>query len=250
MKSHHNLHLKEVPSTSIDTYMSIPSPTSLPPQFSDLHGLFYMKGNPMPDEICSFSGTYDPDDDTLDIPLYAPGVWSFDATFLGRLLYAFISAFRFRFSLIRVEDGWKAIPVLHFPPYLHKGELDWGTPGGVCLGVIGDERALVVGVELVYPENGGMELPSFVASFKIVPDVHDPDAFVRQSWILGVRLMDYEFLRIVRGDGSRTEKFVTAYVDMMGKGYAKTGKDVPVWYSWFTHLEDTQMVVVEGKKSR
>ncbi|KAJ3112532.1 hypothetical protein HDU96_004472 [Phlyctochytrium bullatum] len=90
------------------------------------------------------------------------------------------------------------------------------------------------------------EVPTWGCRFEAVP-TGDADVFWRRSWLAGVRVLDYEFLRIVRGDGTRTEVYEGAYLERVGRGWSwwEKGRETgQVGVSGFTHLGGTQLVAV------
>ncbi|KAJ3195821.1 hypothetical protein HDU67_004212 [Dinochytrium kinnereticum] len=208
--------LCEVPTNGIEDHMDLGTTATVDPHIpKTYHGLFYMKGNPMPDEVCSFAnGQYDEETRSYSFPVYGPRIWTWDNTIFGRWLYSLVKATRLHYHLTydSTSDEILVTPVMHLDKlssWLRK-----------------------------------VEIPKVVVEFRISPSEGDVDAFVRRSWLFGWKLLDYEFLRIVDGEGRRTRKYETTYLSMINYGHARQGDTVPLGFSWFTHLKETQLVAI------
>ena len=170
--------LTSVPHSEIDSYLTIGSEASGTPE--NLRGLFWMDGNPLPDEVVSFAGAhFSPILKKGDIvgyeawiPVYDEGIWSWHDTLSGRLLYAAVRRVNLRYHLIFNIDftRGKVIPVVRPLPH---------TPG--------------------------LEIPqSMLLAFDMV--MVNRDEWRRDSRIAGLPHC-YRFRRIVDGDGNRLANF-------------------------------------------
>ncbi|WP_299414795.1 hypothetical protein [Acaryochloris sp. IP29b_bin.148] len=67
---------------NIDTWMPIGRETNLP---DALKGIFYMDGNPLPEDCVTFNSTWDAENRTLKFKVFGPQQWTFHATVAGRI---------------------------------------------------------------------------------------------------------------------------------------------------------------------
>jgi hypothetical protein len=93
--------LTDIASSDVLRQMKIADDTTGTP--SNLSGIWWMDGNPLPDEAASFGGaTVNRDQRTILLPVYEDGIWTWHPNVAGRALYAFVNACRmtyeFRFN--------------------------------------------------------------------------------------------------------------------------------------------------------
>lgn len=164
--------LIEVPSDEVDREMLVAGGSSGFPGL--LQGLWWMDGNPLPDELLSLGGsTWNPETRTTRIQVYGERVWSWHGNLLGRGLYALTYLSRLDYEL-RFDD-----------------DLSTGTITPI-IRVFGSE----------------VRIPERVAklTLRLVRDGH----WLRESCFFGLFYHVYDLRRIVRGDRSRLDAF-TAY---------------------------------------
>ncbi|EKV02159.1 hypothetical protein Lepto7375DRAFT_4370 [Leptolyngbya sp. PCC 7375] len=86
----------------IATWMTATQPTNLP---TVLKGIFYMDGNPLPDDcITMYNLEWDEKMNCLTLPVTGPTQWTFHHTFLGWLLLRAAQISRFRYK-IQFQDN-------------------------------------------------------------------------------------------------------------------------------------------------
>ncbi|WP_437321563.1 hypothetical protein [Sorangium sp. So ce385] len=161
--------LIEIPSDRVDREMLVAGPSSGIPEA--LQGLFWMDGNPLPDEVVSLGGSvWDAETSTTRIHVYGERVWSWHADLRGRGLYALVRAARLVYEL-RLDA----------------------------------ERTFGEIVPFVSLAGRRVRVPEQLArlTMRRVSDGH----WLRESWFFGVFHHVYDLRRIVCGDGSRTDAF-------------------------------------------
>ncbi|WP_437581389.1 hypothetical protein [Sorangium sp. So ce887] len=161
--------LIEISSDQVDREMLLAGPSSGIPEA--LQGLFWMDGNPLPDEVISLGGsTWDAGTSTTRIHVYGERIWSWHANLRGRGLYALVRAARLVYEL-RLNADLTFGAIVPF----------------VCL----------AGRRVRIPE------PLARFTMRRVSDGH----WLRESRFFGLFHHVYDLRRIVRGDGSRTDAF-------------------------------------------
>jgi hypothetical protein len=161
--------LIEVPSDQVDTEMLVAGGASGFPGV--LQGLWWMDGNPLPDELMSLGGsTWNAETRTTRIRVYGERVWSWHGNLLGRGLYALARLSRLDYEL-RLDDD------------LSSGVI---TP---IVSVLGKQ----------------VRVPGRVArlTLRFVRDGH----WIRESCFFGLFYHVYDLRRVVRGDRARLPAF-------------------------------------------
>ncbi|MGK3983587.1 hypothetical protein WME99_11165 [Sorangium sp. So ce136] len=163
--------LVEVRSDQVDREMLLASESSGIPEA--LQGLFWMDGNPLPDEVISLGrSTWHRETSTTRIHVYDERIWSWHADLQGRGLYALARATRLVYEL-------------RFNADLTFGDI----------------------VPFVSLAGKRVRVPEQLTRFTMrrVSEDH----WLRDSWFVGLFHHVYDLRRIVRGDGSRTDAFST-----------------------------------------
>lgn len=166
--------LIEIPSDRVDEEMRIAGASSGIPD--TLQGLWWMDGNPLPDEVISFgASTWSAAEQATRIRVYGQRIWSWHGNILGRLLYHMA-----RMSRLVYE--------LHFDPDLTLGTI---TP-----------NISVLGARFRVPES----------LLRLTLRRKGDGLWLRESRFFGVFHHVYHLRRIVGGDGARLDTFA-AYVE-------------------------------------
>lgn len=166
--------LDEVSSEAIDT--RIPPADGSKGLPERLQGLWWMDGNPLPDEIVSFANSeWNARERKTSIAVFDEDIWSWHGSEQGRALYDFVRKFELVYEL-SFDEG------------LNLGEI---TP-----------VVRIQGREFRVPK----ALVRFTARY--AGDGH----FIRESYFFGQLAHTYDFRRVVKADGTR-EKDYDAYVE-------------------------------------
>ncbi|KAJ3106341.1 hypothetical protein HDU97_006539 [Phlyctochytrium planicorne] len=206
-----NFKLFSVPSTEIDKQLIIGNASNIDKRVPDfLHGAFYMKGNNNPDEVLSMAnGRYDEKENAYYVRVYNDRTWSWDDTTNGKLAYDYVRTLGVTYKLTWPNP----------PTYVQV------TPQYFLPFFLGD---------------GDITITDFLANFTIIP-TQDKNFFIRRSEIFGKKLPDYQFIKIVNGDGTRTDRFESDYVERIGKGELA---NPPPGFSNATHLISSQLLAM------
>lgn len=136
-----------------------------------LHGLWWMDGNPVADEVVSFGlSTWDENKLRTEVPVYASGNWSWhdsrDGYRVYRLAKKFKLTYRFEFN--------EAVTFAQITPVLHLGPIQF-------------------------------KIPRFIANFtmEFIADGH----WVRKTRFFGRQAGDYNLRRITNGLGLRESTY-------------------------------------------
>ncbi len=161
----------------IATWMTSTRPTNLP---SVLKGVFFMDGNPLPDDcITMYNLEWDETMKSLTIPVTGSIQWTFHRTFLGWLLLRGAQIARFRYKVQFEDDDLKAAQVI---------PIAFGLP----------IPRLIVNATLCRDENA-----------------QNGDRWLRKNiWFGGIpRVGEYTLRRVVDENGQHTP----AFQDMLSK---------------------------------
>ncbi|KAJ3106340.1 hypothetical protein HDU97_006538 [Phlyctochytrium planicorne] len=201
-----------IKSAEVDKHIIVANPSNTHPNVpSILHGAFYMKGNPLGDEVLSIAnGRYDEKENAYYNKVYEANTWSWDNTVQGKLLYDSVRSFGLTYKIT------------------------WGTKETNPGNIIQVEPIFNVPAWL---GNGDITIKEFYANFTVIP-TSDPNFFIRRSSFLQKPVLDYQFIKILNADGSRTEKYESEYLERIGKGQF----NAPAGFSNATHLEETQLL--------
>ncbi|KAJ3106338.1 hypothetical protein HDU97_006536 [Phlyctochytrium planicorne] len=201
-----DFRLVAVNSADVDKHITVANPSNVPKEVpSFLHGAFYMKGNPLPDEVLSIAGgRYDAKDKAYYLRVYEANMWSWDNTVQGKLLYEAVRTFALTYKIT-----WNAANIIQVEPVFYPP---------LWLG------------------NGEITIKEYFANFTIIP-TQDPNFFIRRSSFLSKGVADYQFVKILNADGSRTEKYQNDYLPRINAGPF----NAPAGFSNATHLGSTQL---------
>ncbi|KAJ3112531.1 hypothetical protein HDU96_004471 [Phlyctochytrium bullatum] len=204
-----NFELYRVNTDEVEKFITIGTKDNIDPRVPDyLHGVFYMKGNPLPDEVLSLAGgVYDEKEKAYFLKVYDENIWSWDDNREGRLLYDAVRTFGLIYKA--TWDHSQPRPVVFVEPVFNPP---------FWLG------------------NGEITIKPFFANFTIIPTA-DPNYFIRRSSFLQQSVSDYEFMKIVYPNGTRTEKYETEYLPMINK----TTYNAPPGFSTAITLGATQL---------
>ncbi|KAJ3160290.1 GTP-binding protein Rho1 [Irineochytrium annulatum] len=199
--------LVKADSDGIENHMVIGNAANIDsrvPEF--MHGIFYMEGNPLSDEVLSLAGgVYNEAEKAYYLRVYDAGIWSWDDSLSGHLLYDSVRTFGLTYKLTFDEHMVGFVePIFYAPTWM------------------GDER---------------IPIASSFANFTIIPTA-DPNFFVRESSFLQKDVAKYQFVKIVHGNGTRTEKYESVYRPRIGAGKIVA----PPGFSDATHLGKTQLL--------
>ncbi|KAJ3093913.1 hypothetical protein HDU97_008833 [Phlyctochytrium planicorne] len=199
--------LVEIKSADVDKHIIIANPSNTPPQVpSYLHGAFYMKGNPLSDEVVSLAnGWYDSKDQAYYVRVYDENVWTWDNTVQGKLLYDSI-----RTNGLTYRITWNAANITQIEPIFN-------VP--LWLG------------------NGDITVKEWYKNLTMIP-TSDPNYFIRKTLDKGQPVDSYQVMKILNADGSRTEKYASEYLERIGKGKFQS----PPGFINTTHLEESQLI--------
>ncbi|KAJ3106339.1 hypothetical protein HDU97_006537 [Phlyctochytrium planicorne] len=203
--------LFQVNSADVDKHIIVANASNVPKEVPTfLHGAFYMKGNSLADEVLSIAnGWYDDKQKAYFVRTYEANTWSWDDSVQGKLLYDSVRTFGLTYKLT------------------------WGTPDTNALNVIQVEPIFYAPAWL---GNGDITIKEYYANFTVIP-TPDPNFFIRRSSFVQKPVPDYEFIKILNADGSRTDKYESEYLERIGKG----AFNAPPGFSNGTHLEKTQL---------
>ena len=94
---------------NIARWMTSTEPTNLP---GVLKGVFFMDGNPLPDDcITMYNQEWDAEEKSLILPVTAPTQWTFHRTFLGWVLLRAAQIAGFRYKVQFQDDELKMAQV-------------------------------------------------------------------------------------------------------------------------------------------
>ncbi|KAI8847977.1 hypothetical protein BC829DRAFT_395154 [Chytridium lagenaria] len=163
-----NFKLISVDSTKVDTYITVANSTNVHPRVPKaLHGAFYMKGNPLPDEVLSIAGgRYDEKENAYYLRVYDEGMWSWSDNFEGKLLYESVRTFGLTYKMTwnKDETVFQVYPTFNLPLWLG---------------------------------NGDITIKEVFANFTILT-TNDPNYFIRRSSFVSQETADYEWNRTPR----------------------------------------------------
>lgn len=157
--------LREIDSEDVDQVMIVgDGSTGLPPE---LHGLWWMDGNPLADEVISFGGQpWDAATRTTRIVVYDEGVWSWHGDLEGRALYGSARASKLIYEIAYDED----LAFAQITPTVAVGPVRVRVPASIV---------------------------RFTAT-RLADGL-----WIRHSYLYGRLVHAYALRRIVRGDGAR-----------------------------------------------
>lgn len=171
---HADYDLIEIPSDRVDEEMLIAGGSSGIPDA--LQGLWWMDGNPLPDEVISLgASTWNPDEQTTRIVVYGERIWSWHANIPGRMLYRMARRSRLVYEL----------------------QLDQDPTHGTITPIID-----ILGARV--------RVPRWLVALTM-ERVRD-GLWLRKSRFFGLIPHVYHLRRIVSGDGSRLDTYA-AYVE-------------------------------------
>ncbi len=170
--------LVSVPHSEIDSHLVIGSDATGTP--ANLQGLWWMNGNPLPDEVVSFAGMswtdIVEDGEVVGhrgfVPVYDEGVWSWHDSVYGRGLYDLVLQNKLTYEVVFNADYTEAQV----------------TPRAKLFGLV---------PQVTLP-------PSMLVDFDM--RLVDENEFARDSVIFG-QPSSYRFRRIVDGQGKRLPAF-------------------------------------------
>lgn len=161
--------LIEVSSDTINREMRIAGPMSGIPEV--LQGLWWMDGNPLPDEVISLGRSiWNQDTRSTGIEVYGERIWSWHASIWGRSAYALAYRSRLVYELAFDEK--------------------------LCVGTITPVMR-VLGRRVRVPES----------LVRLTMHLEYDGVWRRESRLFGLFHHAYRLRRIVRGDGAREEAF-------------------------------------------
>ncbi|KAJ3328925.1 hypothetical protein HDU76_009023 [Blyttiomyces sp. JEL0837] len=202
-----NFDLYQVKSEEIEKHIKIGTSANVAPGVpSYLHGVFYMEGNPLSDEVLSAAdGIWHEAEKAYYIRVYDENNWSWDDSFSGRLLYDAVRTFGLTYKLTWDSSNVTFVePKFYLPAY------------------VGNEK---------------LTITDMFANFTIIPTA-DPNFFIRRSSFLTKPVADYQFIKIVDGNGVKTEKYNNVYLPRINAGPIVA----PPGFSNATHLGATQLL--------
>lgn len=171
MKFIMTIKIEEKQLDNIATWMKPVKETDLP---SILKGVFFMDGNPLPDDcITMYNLEWDAQNNTLFLPVFGQVQWTFHNSILGRLLLIFAWLFQFTYK-IKFEDET-----------LQKSQ--------------------------IIPLSFGIQIPKWIINPTMcqVENSDNGDTWERKNLWLGVipQIGNYTLRRIVDKDGNYTSDF-------------------------------------------
>jgi hypothetical protein len=161
--------LVSVPTAEIDKFMVIADESSPIP--AKLQGLWWMDGNPFPDDLVSFGRSlWDPINRRIYIRVYDEAIWTWHDNIAGRITYrgARLNGLVYEVQLSNGDQFAMITPIIQI------GLKHYRLP-----------KALTY----------------FTARY-----IQD-GLWLRESWVFGVKANTYNLRRIVRADGTREEAF-------------------------------------------
>jgi hypothetical protein len=173
--------LESWPSIGIENQMTIGNSENMPAELADdFSGIWYMNGNPLADELVSFANVEkDPKTGGYLRRVYDEKIWTWSNNSEGIKLYKNVRTFGLTYLMTKVNSThYNVKPILKLPTYLFNAQIPIG-------------RQLVV--------------------FDVVR-TSDPNIWLRVTDFFGERVGDYQFTRIVYGNGTRTEKYSDIYI--------------------------------------
>jgi hypothetical protein len=175
-----NFQLQEINTDEVEKFLTISTSENTPKGLEDFHGLWYMNGNPLADELVSVAGTkYDAKEDAYFLRVYDEKIWTWSPNLAGRTLYSAVRQTGLTYKFKKQDPNtYQVTPLVFLPEYL-------------------------LGVELSIPE--------LLADFEIVR-TEDPDLWMRPSKFFGQDVGAYRFMRIVYANGTRTSKYYSNYL--------------------------------------
>ncbi|KAJ3411703.1 hypothetical protein HDV05_001813 [Chytridiales sp. JEL 0842] len=211
--------LYEIDSRDVTAHMIPGSPSNVPSEVPEaFHGIFYMMGNPLPDELVSLAnGKWDSNDNTYNLRVYEENMWSWTNSLAGRLLYesvrTFALTYKMRFQVDKNTGAASASvePVFYTPTWL------------------GNDRVPIADI---------------FANFTVLP-TENPNIYIRRTTFLTVPATDYQFVKIFNGDGTPTPEYERTYLPRIGAGEAAF--PASTGFSNATHLEATMLLAREKK---
>lgn len=169
--------------------MKIGNETNLPPGLEELHGLWYMNGNKIRDEVMSFAGAtpWGNATNVWELKVYDERIWTFSNSIRGRLLYARIRQSGFTWRIRKLNDGrFRFKPVFKLPAYL---------------------------LSVTFPIN------RLISTF-VLEKSPDEDYWISDRYWLGlIKGHRFRLARIVDGKGQRTVKYETDYLYNRGAAW-------------------------------
>jgi hypothetical protein len=168
-------------SDGIENQLTIGTTANMPAELADdFAGLWYMNGNPLPDEILSFAGVKkDEKKGDYFARVYDEKIWTWSDNISGRLLYEAVRTTALTYRIKKVNStAYHVTPTFFLPPYLL---------------------------------NLPISISDAFVEFLIVRTA-DPNLWARPSKFFGKSVGAYEFTRIVYANGTRTEKYAQNYL--------------------------------------
>ncbi|KAJ2996171.1 hypothetical protein HDV02_006754 [Globomyces sp. JEL0801] len=170
--------LTEVPTDGIENHLTVANEFNMDKEFSqDFGGIWYMNGNGIADECISFVGTNK--QGSAYVGRVYEGGFTFNSNDDGRSLYNSIRTYGLTYYTYK-----KNSQVYHVNPHIYIPEY-------------------LLGEEII--------IPDMIANFDVVR-TPDPNLWIRNSTILGKQFGDYQFVRIVYPNGTRTSRYQTDYL--------------------------------------
>ncbi len=177
--------LQEIKTDEVEKFLTIGTKQNVPKGLDDFHGLWYMNGNPLADEVLSFAGAkFDAQQNAYLARVYDEKIWTWSPNTAGRTLYQAVRQTGLTYKIVKEDDAtYQVTPLIFLPEYL-------------------------LGVEL--------SIPALLADFEI-KKTEDPDVWMRPSKFFGRNIGTYRFTRIVYANGTRTSKYYSDYLPNVNK---------------------------------
>ena len=174
--------LDEFPSDGIENHLVIGNESNMPEGLLEFEGLFYLNGNGIDDEVSTFANMK-LDESTGEFvgKVYDAGLFGFNSNLGGKLLYQFVRTFGLHYRVNQTAPGrWHVTPQFYIPQFLNNPARQ-------------------------------LEVKDAISEFEIVK-TDDPNVYSRVSHFFGKEIPPYRFVRIVYGNGTRTERYAAEYL--------------------------------------
>jgi hypothetical protein len=162
--------LQTVSSSEIDQHMTVAlSPSDIPER---LQGLWWLDGNPVNTSILmSFGkGEWDPIERTISMPVYGENIWAWEASEEGQSTYDYVLGADLVYELQLNEDLTEGVVI----PFI-----------------------TIAGFTVRVPDN------FFTIGLRFVEDGY----WIRDTYLFGKKVHEYDFRRIISPEGEREAAF-------------------------------------------
>lgn len=177
--------LVRIPTDKVEHAMKYGNNSNVPEGLELFHGLWYMDGNRVRDEVMSFAGAtvWPHAPDTWEMKVYDEKVWSFSPGIRGRALYAQVRQMGFTWRITKVnETAFLFTPVFQLPAVM---------------------------LNLKFP------ISKHITKFMLLK-TSDPDVWwSTKNWFHTGKGKTFKFMRIVDGNGQRTPRYEVDYLTNM-----------------------------------